>query len=92
MRGSFWHKVSLITHVLFAEPEPWLRGFAPKDNNQHTPFLSGQAPNCPENSMIHPSGWFQDKNGEWFNHSVCTEGNEDEVGSAEASEEEENKK
>ena len=79
---------------LYMEPEPWLRGFAPKCNNEHAPIVNGQATNWPEiprSQLIHPSGWYQDKNGKWFNDSICTKG-EDEVGSVEPSEEEENRK
>ena len=28
---------------LYEEPEPWLRGFAPKSRNEHEPFVNGQA-------------------------------------------------
>ena len=43
--------------------------------------------------LFHPSGWYQDSEGQWFNDSVCSEGeDEDKVGSVEPSEEEENRK
>ena len=81
---------------LYEEPEPWLQGFAPKSRNEHEPFVNGQAPNCPEiprSQLIHPSGWYQDTDGNWFNDSVCSEGeDEDKVGSVEPSEEEGNRK
>ena len=81
---------------LYVEPEPWLQGFAPKSKNGHESFVNGRAPNCPEiprSQLIHPSGWYQDMDGNWFNNSVCSEGeDEDKVGSLEPSDEEENRK
>ena len=72
---------------------PWLEGCAPKCNSEYAPFLEGRAPNCPEyprNRLIR-NLWQQDEKGRWYNDDVCTE-DEAEVGSAEPSEEEENKK
>ena len=66
---------------------PWLEGCTPKCNREHAPFIEGRAPNCPEYPRILLQ---QDANGVWLNNDVCTEGeDEDEVGSAESSKEDE---
>ena len=80
--------------------DPWLAGCVPKynreqaptedtpANREHAQFIEGRAPNCPE----YPILWRQDANGAWVNSQVCTSGeDEDEVGSAESSKEEEEK-
>ena len=75
---------------LNTEPGPWMEECAPKCNTEHAPFIEGRALNCPE----YPRNfWYQGTDGRWFNDDVCTEGeDEDEVGRAEPSEEEGNRK
>ena len=63
------------------------------DNRENSPFLEGQAPNCPE---FQRSPWQKDGRETWFNPKLCTSGeededNEDELGIAESSREDEPK-
>ena len=82
--------------------DPWQPGCAPKcnrdkqpvvNNREHRPFLEGQAPDCKEYPR---SQWQQDERGTWFNPGLCSswdgdEEDEDELGTAESSKENDTK-
>ena len=69
---------------------PWSSGSEPKCNREHQPFSEGQAPNCPEFPRYK---WVQDETGTWINPELCSsaEEEEDELGTAGSSKEDEAK-
>ena len=75
------------------EPEP-------SKSRKHKPFQEGQAPNCPEYPR---DKWQKDKHGKWIDPEFCTiktqdgeelvvvnDADDDELGNAESSENDEN--